>query len=49
LTQEALRLGPERRDVARRRRRAKPPSFAMGRLLVDPGDRDSLQEASDER
>ena len=48
VTQEALRLGLERRDVARRRRRAKLPSFAMGRPLVDLGDRDRLQEAFDE-
>lgn len=47
VTQEALRLGLERRDVAQRGRRTKLPSFAMGRPLVDVADRDRLQEALD--
>lgn len=50
VTQEALRLGLERRPAAgRRRKRVKLPSFAMGRPRVDLADRDRLYDALDER
>jgi len=48
VTQEALRLGLERRGVARRKRRVKLASFSMGRPRVDLADRERLQEALDE-
>lgn len=47
VTQEALRRGLLRREAARRSRRIRLPSFAMGRPAVDLADRNQLFDVLD--